>query len=184
MSNLTDFFPSGGGGGLKPKFQEFTSSGTFTPSQALIDAGGYIEVFLVGGGETGNTNGTVGGTGGEVLVKKMYLTSTSDILITIGAGGSGGTSVDGSASSFNGSSAGGYDITALGGANGGFVYDRQSSWGAETDNSAAQGLLMYGAGGADNANRGGIVRPKPNSGSGSSGSFDAGSGYCQINWYE
>ena len=41
MSNFTDFFPaaSGGGGGGIPKYQEFTSSGTFTPTQALIDAG-------------------------------------------------------------------------------------------------------------------------------------------------
>ena len=45
MSNFTDFFPAAGGG-LKPKFQEFTSSGTFTPSQALVDAGGFIEIFL------------------------------------------------------------------------------------------------------------------------------------------
>ena len=70
MSNLTDFFPSGGGG-LTPKFEEFNASGTFTPTQALIDAGGYIEVFLVGGGETGNSNSSIGGTGGEVLIKKM-----------------------------------------------------------------------------------------------------------------
>ena len=183
MSNLTDFFPSGGGG-LTPKFEEFNASGTFTPTQALIDAGGYIEVFLVGGGETGNSNSSIGGTGGEVLIKKMYLTSNSGILITIGAGGSGGTSVDGSASSFNGLSAGGYDITALGGANGGFVYDRQSSWGAEQDNSAGSGFAMYGMGGGDNGSRGGITRPKPNSGSGSSGTFTAGSGYCLIKWYE
>ncbi len=39
MSNFTDFFPAaGGGGGGIPKYQDFTSSGTFTPSQALIDA--------------------------------------------------------------------------------------------------------------------------------------------------
>ena len=35
MSNFTDFFAAaaGGGGGI-PKYQEFTSSGTFTPTQA------------------------------------------------------------------------------------------------------------------------------------------------------
>ena len=74
MSNLTDFFPSGGGGGLTPKFQEFNASGTFTPSQALIDAGGYIEVFLVAGGgsPTAQTNSA---GGGETQIIKMYLTS-------------------------------------------------------------------------------------------------------------
>jgi len=66
MSNLTDFLGGGGGGGLTPKFQEFNSSGTFTPSQALIDAGGYIEVFLVAGGGAGN-NANYGGVGGEVV---------------------------------------------------------------------------------------------------------------------
>ena len=184
MSNLTDFFPSGGGGGLKPKFQEFTASGTFTPTQSLIDAGGYIELFLVGGGETGNSNGSVGGTGGEVILKKMYLTSTTAIPVIIGAGGSGGTSVDGGASEFQASLSGGVDVTALGGANGGFVYDRQSSWGAETDNSAGSGFAMYGMGGADAGWRGGITRPKPNSGCGSQGTNTAGSGYCLIKWYE
>ena len=68
MSNLTDFFPSGGGG-LTPKFQEFNASGTFTPSQALIDAGGYIELFLVGGGGRASDYQR-GGSGGETILKK------------------------------------------------------------------------------------------------------------------
>ena len=105
-------------------------------------------------------------------------------MVAIGAGGSGGTGVSGSASSVIGPTGSGVNLTALGGAGGGFVYDRQSSWGAESDNSAGNGVLMYGAGGADGGNRGGIVRPKANSGSGSQGSNTAGSGYCLINWYE
>lgn len=39
-----------GSGGRTIKQQVFTSSGTFTPSQALLDAGGAVEVLLVGEG--------------------------------------------------------------------------------------------------------------------------------------
>ena len=111
MSSLSDFI--GGGGGLTPKFEEFNSSGTFTPSQALIDAGGYIEVFLVAGGGRGSSD-YYGGSGGETILKEMYLTSTTGCAVTIGAGatsngGSGGNST------FAGSSAGGADVTSLGG---------------------------------------------------------------------
>ena len=76
MSNLTDFFPSGGGGGLTPKFEEFNATGFFTPSQALIDAGGYIEVFLVGGGG-GSSLGYQGAAGGETILSRMYLVHIS-----------------------------------------------------------------------------------------------------------
>ena len=63
MSNFTDFFPAAGGGGGTPKFQEFISSGTFTPTQALIDAGGYVDIFIVGGGG-GSAVSTYGSCGG------------------------------------------------------------------------------------------------------------------------
>ena len=112
MSNFTDFFPlAAAGGGLTPKFQEFTSSGTFTPSQALIDAGGYIEAFVVGGGGRSNTTSNPP-VGGEVLIVPMYLTSTSSVSVTVGAGAS---AVQGGASVFSGASAGGSNVTAKGG---------------------------------------------------------------------
>ena len=176
MSNLTDFFPSGGGGGLTPKFQEFNSSGTFTPSQALIDAGGYIEVFLVGGGGSCN-NGAGGGEGGEVLIKKMYLTSTTPLPVSIGAGG---LNSDGGNSTFNG-------ITAKGG-DGTWVPYQQSkigaSWGAYgTTHNAGSGVLGYGAGGSVN-DFGGVRSGKANSGQGGQNNYYGGSGYCLIKWYE
>jgi len=206
MSNLTDFFPSGGGG-LTPKFEEFNASGTFTPSQALIDAGGYIEVFLVAGGGSGasRTVGPGGADGGEAFLKKMYLTSTNNVAVTVGAGGAftGNTSLGntGGNSSFNGSTAGGIDLTANGGdgATSSSGSSRSSSlspsWGSYNDGSdrtasAGPGVFGYGAGGSmgslyygssrtitPNSGQGGYSQ---NNGTGTSG----GSGYCLIKWYE
>ena len=88
MSNFTDFFPaaSGGGGGGIPKYQEFTSSGTFTPTQALIDAGGRVAYMIVGGGEKGESSWPkkYGGAGGQVKVGYATLTSTTGCAVTIG----------------------------------------------------------------------------------------------------
>ena len=182
MSNLTDFFPSGGGGGLTPKFQEFNSSGTFTPSQALIDAGGYIEVFLVASGGKGVNSG-YGGNGGEVIMKKMYLTSVSSISVTIAAGTE--VSGAGSNSSFNGSSAGGIDLLAAGGT-GAYAYGQNNkispSWGGFNGGNTASGngVFGYGAGGQST---GGVNSAKVNSGQGVAVGT-SGSGYCLIKWYE
>ena len=196
MSNLTDFFPSGGGGGgLTPKFQEFNASGTFTPTQALIDAGGYIEVFLVAGGSTGtySAGDTTGGSGGEVLIKKMYLTFISGCNVTIGAGGIAGiasgsvASNAGGDSIFLGSSSGGVDLTAKGSG-----VKASPSWGGASLGSntqprgitASTGVLGYGAGGASNSG-GGYYNPPPNNGAGAYYyAYPASSGYCLIKWYE
>ena len=188
MSNLTDFFPSGGGGGLTPKFEEFNSGGTFTPTQALIDAGGYIEVFLVGGGAS-SPNNEYGGAGGEVIIRKMYLTSVASCTILIGAGsigGSGGTSL------FGGNPAGGASFTALGGSNNGQQQAQQgASFGGMATGSwaitAGSGVNGYGVGGGSSfypGNRGGIYIGKANSGQGAATNQQSGSGYCLIKWYE
>ena len=50
MSNLSQFLASGGG---KLRYQEFTSSGTFTPSAALLANGGQCYYELIGGGGSG-----------------------------------------------------------------------------------------------------------------------------------
>lgn len=176
MNNLTDFFPSGGGGGLTPKFQEFNSSGTFTPSQALIDAGGYIEVFLVAGGGGGAAAG-----GGDVLHRRFYLTSTSNISVTIGAGGS----VSGGSSSF------GSYVTAGGGsrsnATNPYIGNQLSpgwaaGYGTAESSSAGNGVFGYGAGSRNSGGGGGVLSAKANSGQGSP--TTGGSGYCLIKWYE
>jgi hypothetical protein len=177
MSKFTDFFP----GSLIPKFQEFNSSGTFTPTEELIDSGGYIEVLLVAGGSCGGTPG-----GGEALTERMYLTSVNGCSVTIGAGGALSGS-NGSNSSFNGASAGGSSITSSGGTQGSSTQSDKISagWGGAgaiggNSNSAGTGVYGYGAGGGTAA---GVANAKVNSGQGAS-SAPGGSGYCLIKWYE
>jgi hypothetical protein len=183
MSNLTDFFPSAGGGGLTPKFEEFKASGTFTPSQALIDAGGYIEVFLVGSG-AGGSGGSDYNSGGEVIQERMYLNSISPSIITIGAS-SGGA---GFASSANFSSSGGVDITAKGGAQNnpsrGLIQWRSPSFSSYQYYSAGQGVNGFGMGGSNSPNGLGSYIGAPNTGQGAAWGQVSGSGYCLIKWYE
>lgn len=190
MSSLSDF-TGGGGGGLTPKFEEFNSAGTFTPTQALIDAGGYIEIFLVGGGGRG-VDGNSGGSGGETILTQMYLTSTTGCAVTIGAGAPSNGATGGT-SSFTGSSAGAVDVTALGGSGGYGGPQRNSTLGASwagqrqaLSTTAGSGVFGYGAGGAADINYywGGVKIAKANSGQGSAADYTAGSGYCLIKWYE
>ena len=192
MSNISDLYPSGGigGGGLKPRFQEFLTSGTFTPSQALIDAGGLITVFLVGsGGCSGNSN--EGASGGEVLEKRMYLTSTDSCIVIIGASVQGGS--DGNDSEFIGGIAGGSDVIAKKGLD----PDESSpsisnaalgaTWGAVLSSgghsTAGSGVNGYGAGGAGYSG-GGVEIGAPNSGQGAGRNRVSGSGYCLITYWE
>jgi hypothetical protein len=99
-------------GGRTLKYQQFTSSGTFTPTSAAIAAGGIHQVFIVGGGERGNTN--LGGCGGEVVERFTTLTNTTGCAVTIGAGGTS-DGANGGTSTFAGNSAGGISISAAGG---------------------------------------------------------------------
>jgi hypothetical protein len=100
--------------GKNLKYQEFTSSGTFTPTSAAISAGGVHQVFIVGGGERGSAT-NIGGAGGEVIERFTTLTNTTGCAVTIGAGGTS-NGADGGSSTFAGSSAGGVNIVAAGGA--------------------------------------------------------------------
>ena len=91
MSNLSDFLASGGG---KLRYQEFTSSGTFTPSAALLANGGqcYIDEAIGGGGSGGvqiNSGAGVasacGGDAGAYICGPV--TVSGAVTVTIGAGG-------------------------------------------------------------------------------------------------
>lgn len=92
MSNLSQFSPFAGGGG-KLRYQEFTGSGTFTPSATLVANGGAVSLLLIGGGQGGGSGspsiGGYGGNGGQVLY--TMATAVSATTVTIGAGGSAGT---------------------------------------------------------------------------------------------
>ena len=116
MSSITSLF-----GGLKPKFQIFSASGTFTPSAALLAAGGNITVKLWGaggGGAFGNngySNG-MGGNAGNCIISPLNISSAQTI--TIGTGGAGGTASNGAS---GGNSTFGSLLTAIGGGGGIFL---------------------------------------------------------------
>ena len=110
-------------------WQEFTASGTFTPSSALIAAGGACWVRVVGGGGGGgggnagvNYSGG-GGGGGEDITRPATITSAQTV--TIGAGGSASAS-----STANGGSGGATSIGSISAAGGvGGTYGVSSSAG-------------------------------------------------------
>ena len=195
MSNFTDFFPAaGGGGGGIPKYQDFTSSGTFTPTQALIDAGGRLTYFIVGGGTQGSSS-DYGGAGGGVEYGYMTLTSINSCIVTLGA--PGGSSGAGGNSIVAFSSAGGIDITANGGQKqyASFGSMRSQGLGASWANakdasawraSAGNGVLGYAAGGASGPNDiwGGVAVARANSGQGAPYNVVAGAGFIRLTWFE
>jgi len=87
MSNFSDFI--GGGGALIPKFELFTSSGTWTSPAGI--AGDVVYITAIGGGGGGawlsvaSTNGS-GGNGG-IAYQGYPVTVAGTVTVTIGAGG-------------------------------------------------------------------------------------------------
>ena len=76
------------------KFQDFTSSGTFTPSSGLLAKGGACLVILIGGGGSGTwrnsaSGGAIGGNAGTLRLEEVLVTEA--ITVTLGAGGIGPT---------------------------------------------------------------------------------------------
>lgn len=111
---LQRFIIAGGG---KLHYQDFTSSGTFTPSADLLAKGGQCFVILMGGGGAGGSmNGTQSGYPGNAgQLLQQTVTVSGAVTVTIGAGGLGvafGSGGSGSDSMFGGL------LTATGGAGG------------------------------------------------------------------
>lgn len=185
MSNFSDFFPAaGGGGGGIPKYEEFTASGTFTPSQALIDAGGRVSYLIVGAGGTGY-NGANAGSGGAVIFGYATLSSTTACTVTVGAGGSGGVNQSGGTSSVAFSSAGGTDVTAGGG--GGQSGTNYGSRYISNDSfvQGYPGVFGYGRGArAYSGGPNGLTTNFNNYGSGATYNGTAADGFVRITWFE
>lgn len=150
MSVLSQFLT---GGGLL-KYQDFTASGTFTPSATLLANGGQVMVFLVGGGGGGGSGASGssygwGGGGGGGQVKFVPFTVSAATTVTIGAGGtapSGGTSTTGG----TGGTTSFGTLTAVGGT-GGF---------GQTSNGTA-GNDLYGVGGDSTSESGVVYKGRP-----------------------
>lgn len=149
-------------------YHTFTSSGTFTPNQALtcdylVIAGGGGGGFgsatgVAGGGGAGGLRSTVTATGGGgALESALALASGTGYTVTIGAGGSG-SSTDGAVGS-NGSNSVFSTITSTGGGGGGsfnFTYKNAASGGSGGGGATYSGGGTAGAGTANQGFAGGI----------------------------
>jgi len=115
----------------------FTSSGTFTPPASTTK----LEALLVGAGGSGN--GQYGGGGGDVRI--VDLSSSGEVTVTVGAGGTlggGGTGIGGASSVAQGSTT----ESAEGGTAG--VDD---STGGGTSGNGNEGSNMSGGGAGGNS---------------------------------
>ena len=202
MSVLTQFTHK-----LSKRQQVFTSSGTFTPSAALLALGGWVEVLCVGGGGGGyDAGGTIRTGGGGSNVVRRVVQVTGNVTVTIGAGGTGGSSpTAGGATSFGSlvSAAGGLSGNQYaGGANDWYTYT--SSAGGQSQNSLGIPVAMpitgqnvafggvaimgYGLGGDGTMNTNVYSRSSANApaNTGNGGHFggNGGSGICIVEWYE
>ncbi len=205
MASISTFYPYSTAGGGIPKYAEFTDNGTWTPPQALIDAGGRISYLVVGGGVSGPYQYTsgfsyMGGCGGEVKTGYTTLTNTTTLAVTIGAGGAAAVSPstvgnNGSDSIAAFATAGGTTITASGGEGSSSEADNGQNWGASGKDvtgsnqtafasSAHPGFMgIYGRGGAAGFGSG-TGAPLANTGSGSGVQQAAAAGFVRITWYE
>ncbi len=177
MSTYSQFF-----GGGKLRYQEFTASGTFTPSATLLANGGQVFLDLRGGGGGGqyvNTGGVqVPMQGGSSKHLTNY-TVTGATTVTIGAGGAypGGT---GGSSSFgtltvvgaNGSTIGAGYFGSDGSGNEGLA----GQVGLLGANSSFNGPQAFGPGGTNSLTA--------NTGAGGSFNTAGKAGYCRVWWFE
>jgi len=201
MSNISQFLMLGGG--LTPRQQVFTASGTFTPSSRLLQLGGWVHVLLVGGGggghyDSGTYGPRYGGGGGEVISRVVQV--TGPVSVTIGAGGTGrstsptagGDSTFGSLLTARGGRADGYSgngnprISHGGGGAGGASAAAAYGGGVSiTLDEGGPGIEGYGFGGAGGTTGfGSPIDAPPNTGGGGHTGGHGGSGICIVTWWE
>ena len=187
------------GGGSPPQFQDFTISGTFTPSPRLLEKGGTVMVVLFGGGSGGGE-----GAGHGAMPKVVFTTVTGPVSVVIGAGGlantTSGAGSPGGTSQFGAITAPGApgnSTVDAGGAGAGSL--------ALVNNRGGIGLILPGigaacGGGSHNATSGALAEAygggysiaaapaNRGGGGGSSGSAslnkNGGSGRCFVIWWE
>ena len=167
MSLLSDF----AGGGAKFRYQEFTASGTFTPSAKLLANGGQVMLDLRGGGGGGAVSDV--GKGGNSKHVAPYTVSGATT-VTIGAGGAanatGGSSVFGTLT-VTGGAPGSGTVSGAGSGNEGSspipdFYGSNSGW------TAAQYVGI------------GVNSTLANTGHGGAATSSGKSGYCRVMWWE
>jgi len=201
MSVFTQFFQ-----GLSKRQQIFTSSGTFTPSARLLALGGWVEVICVGGGGGGYASGIIKTGGGGAQVTRRIVQVTGNVTVTIGAGGTGGsTPTQGGTTSFGSlvNAAGGLAANQYGGSND--LYSYASSAGGMSQNSFSISIPLpgytssagfgglppfesYGIGGQGSLNTNyynyNSTNAPDNSGMGGHYGGNGGSGICIVEWWE
>ncbi|HJN40007.1 MAG TPA: hypothetical protein QGH28_07495, partial [Chloroflexota bacterium] len=150
----------------------FTSSGTFTVNTG---ASGNVEYLVVaGGGSGGNRANTGGGGGGGYLEHASKAVTAQGYTVTVGGGGTGGSNVNGSNSSFHGSTAigGGYSNQEgssgnSGGSGGGGGASASGGSGTQGDSGGATG---YGNNGGAGDGGGSVTAGGGGGGAGAAGS--------------
>jgi len=198
--------PQSAGGRIK-KQQEFKVSGTFTPSAALLAAGGSVTVRCIGGGGGGGGSSSISGGGSSGMDITRVVVVTAPVTVTIGAGGNpyqdGGNTKFGTLLTALGGKSG---LTYCGGASSGEGSQRGGdvTLSATSDGQATTLKRVSGAGGGNGGGAGTtnniqnsiyLMDGLPNTGGGGGGGYghDAytgtlrgkgGSGLCIVTWEE
>ena len=187
------------GGGSPPQFQDFTTSGTFTPSTKLLEKGGTVMVVLFGGGSGGGS-----GAGHGAVPKVVFTKVTGPVSVVIGAGGlantTSGAGNSGGTSSFGAITAPGAPGNTTTGAGG-----TGAASAAFATGHGGIGLILPGigaacGGGSHNVTSGAVAEAygggyntahapaNLGGGGGSSGTVsnnkNGGSGRCFVIWWE